>query len=71
MVAPRSSGSTSPRPTPSSWPPSSRSSRRDVVFVATNDLARMNRVISQILPLVNTIWQTWSMIYTTKTQIGF
>ena len=44
---------------------------RDVVFVATNDLARMNRVISQILPLVNTIWQTWSMIYTTKTQIGF
>lgn len=44
---------------------------RDVVFVATNDLARMNRVISQILPLVNTIWQTWSMIYTTRTQIGF
>ena len=44
---------------------------RDVIFVATNDLARMNRVISQILPLVNTIWQTWSMIYTTKTQIGF
>ena len=39
--------------------------------MATNDLARMNRVISQILPLVNTIWQTWSMIYTTKTQIGF
>ena len=44
---------------------------RDVVFVATNDLARMNRVIGQILPLVNTIWQTWSMIYTTKSQIGF
>ena len=44
---------------------------RDVVFVATNDLARMNRVVGQILPLVNTIWQTWSMIYTTKTQIGF
>jgi polysaccharide export outer membrane protein len=43
---------------------------KDVVFVATNDLARMNRVISQILPLVNTIWQTWSMIYTTKGQIG-
>jgi polysaccharide export outer membrane protein len=44
---------------------------KDVVFVATNDLARMNRVISQILPLVNTIWQTWSMVYTTKGQIGF
>ncbi len=44
---------------------------RDIVFVATNDLARMNRVIGQILPLVNTIWQTWSMIYTTKSQIGF
>jgi polysaccharide export outer membrane protein len=43
---------------------------KDIVFVATNDLARMNRVISQILPLVNTIWQTWSMIYTTKAQIG-
>jgi polysaccharide export outer membrane protein len=43
---------------------------RDVVFVASNDLARFNRVVGQIAPFVNLIWQTWSMITTTKVLLG-
>jgi polysaccharide export outer membrane protein len=43
---------------------------RDVVFVATNDLARFNRVLTQISPLVNVIWQTWNMAATSKPVIG-
>lgn len=35
---------------------------RDVVFVAANDLARYNRVMSQILPTVTGIWQVWDMV---------
>ncbi len=33
----------------------------DVVFVGTYDLARYNRVISQLLPTVQAIWQVWSI----------
>jgi polysaccharide export outer membrane protein len=43
---------------------------RDVVFVATNDLARFNRVVGQIAPLVNIIWQTWNIVTTTKVLLG-
>lgn len=35
---------------------------QDVVFVASTGLARWNRVISQILPTVQTLWQTQSFI---------
>lgn len=35
---------------------------QDVVFVASSGLARWNRVISQILPTVQTLWQTQSLI---------
>ena len=35
---------------------------QDVVFVASSGLARWNRVISQILPTVQTLWQTQSFI---------
>lgn len=35
---------------------------QDVVFVASTSLARWNRVISQILPTVQTLWQTQSFI---------
>jgi polysaccharide export outer membrane protein len=43
---------------------------RDVVFIASNDLARFNRVVGQIAPAVNLIWQTWNMITTTKVLLG-
>ena len=43
---------------------------RDVVFVATNDLARFNRVVSQIAPFVNLIWQTWNIVTTSKVLLG-
>ncbi len=43
---------------------------KDVVFVATNDLARFNRVVGQIAPLVNIIWQTWNIVTTTKVLLG-
>lgn len=42
---------------------------RDVVFVATSDMARFNRGLAQIIPLVNTIWQIW-YISTTAKAIG-
>lgn len=35
---------------------------RDVVFVSTNGLARWNRVVKQILPTVQTLFQTRSLI---------
>jgi polysaccharide export outer membrane protein len=44
---------------------------RDVVFVATNDLARFNRVLTQIAPLVNVIWQTWNMAATSRALFGW
>lgn len=44
---------------------------RDVVFVATNDLAQFNRVVSQIAPLVNMIWQTWNMAATSRYLFGY
>jgi polysaccharide export outer membrane protein len=44
---------------------------RDVVFVATNDLARFNRVLNQIAPLINVIWQTWNMAATSKALFGY
>jgi polysaccharide export outer membrane protein len=44
---------------------------KDVIFVATNDLARFNRVVSQIAPFVNIIWQTWNIVTTTKVLGGF
>lgn len=34
----------------------------DVVFVSTYDLARFNRVISQILPAIQGIWQTYTIV---------
>jgi polysaccharide export outer membrane protein len=43
---------------------------KDVVFVATNDLARFNRVINQIAPFVNLIWQTWNIVTTSKVLLG-
>jgi len=43
---------------------------RDVVFVATNELARFNRVLNQVAPLVNVIWQGWNMAATSKQAIG-
>jgi len=33
-----------------------------VVFVSTYDLARFSRVISQILPAVQGIWQTYTIV---------
>lgn len=44
---------------------------RDVVFVATNNLANFNRVLSQVVPLVNVIWQTWNMAATTRVLFGY
>ena len=35
---------------------------RDVVFVSTTNLGRFNRVLSQILPAVQTVWQTWDIV---------
>ncbi len=35
---------------------------QDVVFVASSGLARWNRIITQILPTVQTLWQTQSFI---------
>ena len=43
---------------------------RDVVFVATNDLARFNRVVGQVVPLIQAIWQTWNVVTTTKILFG-
>jgi polysaccharide export outer membrane protein len=43
---------------------------RDVIFIASNDLARFNRVVGQIAPAVNLIWQTWNMITTSKVLLG-
>jgi polysaccharide export outer membrane protein len=44
--------------------------KRDVIFVATNELARFNRVVSQIAPFVNIIWQTWNMAATSRVLLG-
>ena len=44
---------------------------RDIVYVATNDLARFNRVLTQIAPLVNVIWQTWNMAATSRALFGW
>jgi polysaccharide export outer membrane protein len=44
---------------------------KDVVFIATNELARFNRVVSQIAPFINIIWQTWNIVTTTKVLGGF
>jgi polysaccharide export outer membrane protein len=35
---------------------------RDVVFVSTYELSRFNRVVTQILPTVQAIWQTYDII---------
>jgi polysaccharide export outer membrane protein len=35
---------------------------RDVVFVSTYNLGRLNRVLTQILPAVQTVWQTWDIV---------
>ncbi len=35
---------------------------RDVVFVSTYNLGRLSRVLTQILPAVQAIWQTWDII---------
>jgi polysaccharide export outer membrane protein len=43
---------------------------KDVIFVASNDLARFNRVVSQIAPFVQLIWQTWNIVTTTKVLLG-
>jgi polysaccharide export outer membrane protein len=44
---------------------------RDVVFVATNGLATFNRVVSQIAPFVNMIWQTWNIAVTSRALLGY
>ena len=31
---------------------------KDVVYVASTDIARWNRIIQQILPTIQTLWQT-------------
>ena len=36
---------------------------RDVVFVSTYELSRFNRVVTQILPTVQAIWQTYDIIF--------
>ena len=43
---------------------------KDVIFIAANDLARFNRVIGQIAPFVNLIWQTWNIVTTSKVMLG-
>jgi polysaccharide export outer membrane protein len=35
---------------------------RDVVFVSTYNLGRFNRVVTQILPAVQTVWQTYDIV---------
>ena len=35
---------------------------RDVVFVSTNNLGRYSRVVSQILPTVQALWETYNVI---------
>jgi polysaccharide export outer membrane protein len=44
---------------------------RDVVFVATNGLATFNRVVGQIAPFVNMIWQTWNIAVTSRALLGY
>jgi polysaccharide biosynthesis/export protein len=39
---------------------------RDVVFVSTYELSRFNRVITQILPTIQGIWQTYDIIQRTR-----
>jgi len=43
---------------------------KDVVFIASNDLARFNRVVGQIAPFVNLIWQTWNIVTTSRVLLG-
>ena len=43
---------------------------KDVIFVATNDLARFNRVVNQVAPFVNLLWQTWNIVTTSKILLG-
>jgi polysaccharide biosynthesis/export protein len=38
----------------------------DVVYVATYELARWNRILSQILPTVQALWQTVDITYRTR-----
>jgi protein involved in polysaccharide export with SLBB domain len=35
----------------------------DILFVSTSDLTRWNRAMSQILPTVQTVWMTYTMIH--------
>jgi polysaccharide export outer membrane protein len=35
---------------------------RDIVFVSTYELARFNRVLSQILPTINALWQVYDVV---------
>jgi polysaccharide export outer membrane protein len=35
---------------------------RDVVFVSTYNLGRLSRVLTQILPAVQAVWQTWDIV---------
>ncbi|WP_235969591.1 polysaccharide biosynthesis/export family protein [Anaeromyxobacter diazotrophicus] len=39
---------------------------RDVVFVSTYELSRFNRVILQILPTIQGIWQTYDIVQRTR-----
>lgn len=43
---------------------------KDVIFIASNELARFNRVVGQIAPFVNLIWQTWNIVTTSKVLLG-
>ncbi len=39
---------------------------RDVVFVSTYGIARFGRVMSQILPTVQALWQTYDIVYRSR-----
>ena len=39
---------------------------RDVVFVATYDVSRWSRVMSQIVPTINSLWQVYDVVQRTN-----
>ena len=39
---------------------------RDVVFVATYDITRWSRVLNQIYPTINSLWQVYDVVQRTR-----